>query len=186
MIYSVTVEHTRRRHLDDLKDRFKFHEFKGFVIFERPGLKPFLTWLFANFRVSIWSAATSDYVTFIADNVIRRSSKRKIEHMFTYDDCVVSQRVYGDGVLKDLRLLWDVYKLPMFTPANTLLIDDLKKNTTKTNRYNSVFVKKFVASRDTVDDRELSTVKETITDIKRHFRKVVGEQDKDKFHLVHW
>ena len=42
--------------------KFVFHDMDGYyVVFERPGLQSFLTYLFDNFNVSIWTAASKRY-----------------------------------------------------------------------------------------------------------------------------
>jgi hypothetical protein len=52
-----------------------------YIIFERPGLQQFLTFLFKNFNVSIWTAASKDYALFIIDKIIIAGNKnRKIDN----------------------------------------------------------------------------------------------------------
>ena len=38
-----------------------------YKVFERPGLQEFLDYLFANFNVSVWTAASKSYALFIID-----------------------------------------------------------------------------------------------------------------------
>jgi TFIIF-interacting CTD phosphatase-like protein len=55
--------------------KFRFETMENYyIIFERPGLQQFLTFLFKNFNVSIWTAASKDYALFII----------KIEKLITY------------------------------------------------------------------------------------------------------
>ena len=64
--------------------QFVFHDMDGYyVVFERPGLQPFLTYLFDNFNVSIWTAASKDYALFIIEKIILAGNKnRKIDFIF--------------------------------------------------------------------------------------------------------
>jgi hypothetical protein len=39
--------------------KFQFHDMDGYyIVFERPNLQSFLDYLFANFNVSVWTAAS--------------------------------------------------------------------------------------------------------------------------------
>ena len=52
-------------------NQMKTHKMnEDFIVFERPGLQNFLSWLFKNFNVIVWSAASPDYVEFIVKNII--------------------------------------------------------------------------------------------------------------------
>jgi len=156
-------------------ERFKSHDMgKEYVVFERPGLQSFLDWLEKNFKITIWSAATSDYVDFIRKKVF---GKRKVHHVFHSDHCEESQKHYGDHYIKNLQLLWDKYHLKGFGPSNTLIIDDLKY-TTNPQPNNSIHIKKF--KEDTIrdpksNDTELMEIKRKLTLIKKHY-----DNDNDK------
>lgn len=108
--------------------QFEIHNIDNYyVVFERPYLQEFLDYLFANFKVSIWSAATKDYVLFIVNNIILKGhSERKIEYILFSYHCDLSKKECEKGP-KDLRLVWDVLKLDGFSKENTLILDDLKK-----------------------------------------------------------
>ena len=43
---------------------------KQYTIFERPNLQNFLDFIFENFNVSIWTAASKDYALFIINKII--------------------------------------------------------------------------------------------------------------------
>ena len=61
-----------------------------FIVFERPHLQEFLTYIFENFIVSVWTAASKNYAIFIIKNIILKDKDkngnkyhpRKINHMF--------------------------------------------------------------------------------------------------------
>ena len=63
---------------------FKYYDMDSYyIIFERPGLQPFLDFLFSNFNVSIWTAASKDYALFIINKIIlQNKKKRKIDWIF--------------------------------------------------------------------------------------------------------
>jgi hypothetical protein len=68
------------------ESHFAYHDFKIdgqmlYRIFERPYLQRFLDFLFANFIVSVFTAADNDYAGFIVDNVINIKG-RKINYFF--------------------------------------------------------------------------------------------------------
>ncbi len=108
----------------DLAVEFPFHNMENYyLVFERPGLQEFLDFLFDNFQVSVWSAATKDYVLFIVDRILLQKPNRKLKYiLFSYhcDKCKEDRK----GSVKLLDFLWDRYKLPGVTPTNTFIIDD--------------------------------------------------------------
>lgn len=108
---------------------FSFEDMDGYyIVFERPGLQPFLDYLFANFNVSIWTAASKDYALFIIEKMIlARKPERQLDYIFFSYHCDVSKR--RKNGTKDLRMLWEVYGIEGYTANNTIIIDD----------YNEVF-----------------------------------------------
>ena len=60
--------------------KFSFHNMDDYyIIFERPNIQVFLDFIFKNFNVSIWTAATKDYALFIIENVILKNRIKNIE-----------------------------------------------------------------------------------------------------------
>lgn len=108
----------------DKAKKFVFHDMDGYyVVFERPGLQPFLTYLFENFNVSIWTAASKDYALFIIDKIVLAGNKnRKIDYIFFSYHCDISEKKKKGT--KDLSLLWDTFGLKEFTKENTVILDD--------------------------------------------------------------
>lgn len=107
---------------------------KDFLVFERPHLQKFLTYIFDNFRVSIWTAASQLYATFVIDKLILEGHpERKIDWIFFSYHCKISQK-HKNGS-KDLSTLWDIFKLPGYRPDNTIILDDYEEvfNTQKDN-----------------------------------------------------
>ena len=107
---------------------------KDFLIFERPYLQNFLTYIFDNFRVSIWTAASQLYATFVIDKLILEGHpERKIDWIFFSYHCKISQK-HKNGS-KDLSTLWDIFNLSGYRPDNTVILDDYDEvfNTQKDN-----------------------------------------------------
>jgi TFIIF-interacting CTD phosphatase-like protein len=104
--------------------KFTYHDMDGYyIVFERPGVQPFLDYLFANFNVSIWTAASKDYALFVIDKVIIAGhSNRNIDYIFFSYHCDVSKSKKNGS--KDLSMLWDEYKMPGYTKDNTVILDD--------------------------------------------------------------
>jgi hypothetical protein len=162
--------------------KFKYIDMpKEYRIFQRPGLQKFLNWLFKNFNVSIWSAASPAYVEFIAKNIVENDD-RQLEHVLNSENCEESQHKYGDDNIKNLELLWDIHDLPI-GPGNTLIIDDLKK-VIRGNHNNSIRIQKFVAKEDSIGDSELKRVKKELQKIKKHYQKHIN--DPGSFELVNF
>jgi hypothetical protein len=74
---------------------FNFHNMENYyVIFERPGLQKFLDYLFKNFNVSIWTAASKDYGLFIAEKfILKGHPERKLDFMFFSYHCDLSENI---------------------------------------------------------------------------------------------
>lgn len=95
-----------------------------YIVFERPHLQKFLDFLFENYNVSVWTAATKDYALFIIDKMILTKPNRKLDWIFFSYHCSISRKKYN--TTKHLNLLWNEFQLN-FKKNNTLLIDDLKE-----------------------------------------------------------
>ena len=92
-------------------------------VYERPYLEDFLQYIFEHFEVSVWTAASKDYASFILNNFILKGNKSRRIKMFLYDEnCEESQKLYNKNSPKDLRY---IYNFKGYHPCNTLIIDDL-------------------------------------------------------------
>lgn len=115
--------------LDLKKDKKKMSMFKHvdmdgyYTVFERPHLQKFLDYLFNNYNVSIWTAASKDYALFIIDKyILKNNPKRKLDFIFFSYHCKWSSK-HKNGT-KDLSMLWDIYKIAGYNKNNTIIIDD--------------------------------------------------------------
>lgn len=97
----------------------------NYKIYERPYLQDFLDYLFNNFNVSIWTAASKPYAMFVIKNIINKKG-RNLDLVMWSDHCEISKRIYGQT--KDLRYIWNTLKVPGYNSHNTLLFDDLEDN----------------------------------------------------------
>lgn len=138
-----------------------------YVVCERPQLQSFLTWLFKNFNVMVWSAASPDYVDFIVKNIILNKKNRKLDRVFNSTHCDESQEMYN-GDTKNLNLLWDKYDFENYGPYNTLIIDDMK-HVIDSQPNNAIRIKKFIADEKRQTDCELENIKKKLIEIKRRF-----------------
>ena len=124
------------------------YEFDPYIIFERPNLDIFLDFLFKNFNVSIWTAATKDYAMFIIKKVILKKKNYNLKTILFYEntnhvDC------------KDLSYLWNVWECKEFNKHNTIIIDDLEQ-VCKKNYYNHININYF--DYKNIKDDELNTI----------------------------
>jgi hypothetical protein len=117
-------------------------------IYARPYLQEFLDHIFANFNVSVFTAASKSYALFIVDKfILRNNPSRKLTYMFHSYHTQISEAKYN--YIKDLRLIWST--LPeTFTPNNTVIVDDLKQ-VKKANRQNCINVKAFEVFNENKD-----------------------------------
>mgnify|MGYP000882259547 FL=1 len=106
--------------LHDMKEGNKSY----YLVFERPGLQEFLDYLFKNFRVIVWTAATKSYASFIIEKIILQKQERDLEYAFVHYHCKRSKKRYGADNPKNLIMLMDKYKIKGMNKKNTLIIDD--------------------------------------------------------------
>lgn len=96
-----------------------------FKIFARPGLQDFLSWLFANFNVSVWTAASKIYASFIIQNfILAGRPERKLDYILFSHHCRESKRTRK--YQKSLSMVSDVFPLG-YDITNTYIIDDNKE-----------------------------------------------------------
>jgi TFIIF-interacting CTD phosphatase-like protein len=104
--------------------QFRYENMEGvYKVFERPGLQEFLDFLFENFNVSIWTAASKSYALFIIDKfILKGHPERKLQYvMFSYH-CKKSRR--AKNTQKALSILSDIFNLSNLSLDKTYIIDD--------------------------------------------------------------
>jgi hypothetical protein len=103
----------------DMKENGKTH----YTVFERPGLQNFLDYIFKNYDVSVWTAASYDYASFIVENIILANNKNRRLKMFLHSkNCDESQKIYNKKTPKQLAY---IYHFKNFNNCNTIIVDDL-------------------------------------------------------------
>lgn len=134
----------------DKAKKFKFHDMDGYyIVFERPGLQPFLDWLFKNYNVSVWTAASKDYALFIVDKILLGGHpERKLDWIFFSYHCDISKKMKKGT--KDLSTIWDLYKIVGFDQNNTVIIDDYDE-VYKTQPNNCIIAQPFEFNDDKSD-----------------------------------
>ena len=123
---------------------------KYYIVFLRPNIQEFLDFVFANFNVSIWTAATHGYAYSIIKNVIlligkdgkQERPERKLDYIFFHYHCKLSNKYVGENKDKSLTLLWDHFKLVNYLPTNTIIIDD-NSDVCNNNSLNSIKAPEF-------------------------------------------
>ena len=112
---------------DDFKSKLQaFEEWKSmediYIVVGRPGLQTFLDFLFDNFNVSVWTAASKDYAMFIINTFIMTKDTRKLDWILFDYHCDISEKKVGD--IKKISLLWTLFRFMGYNRSNTVIIDD--------------------------------------------------------------
>jgi TFIIF-interacting CTD phosphatase-like protein len=117
------VKKYQKKYPDKMK-KFKHIQMeKDFLVFERPYLQDFLSYIFDNFRVSIWTAASQLYATFIIENLILKDHpERKIDWIFFSYHCNISKE-YNNGS-KVIKTISEVFNIPGYDNADKCVIFD--------------------------------------------------------------
>lgn len=150
--------------------KFTFHDMDGYyLVFQRPGLQKFLDFLFANFSVSVWTAASKDYAAFIIKHIVLADkSNRKLNWVFFSYHCDLASDKLGG--YKNLKMLWDEFKLEGMTKQNTVIIDD-NEDVEETNTKNAILIKPFeYTDSGSEEDKTLKILKKILKEHK-------GKQD---------
>jgi TFIIF-interacting CTD phosphatase-like protein len=156
----------------------------NYIVFERPGLQKFLAYIFENFDVSIWTAASKDYAMFIIEKIIiGNHQNRKLHYVFFSYHCDISEEKSKNKCTKDLSLLWSFYRLSQFNKDNTVILDDYIEDVFDKQKRNCIIAPEFdIVKHHGIDDkfltqiipvlREHGTNSETVTSVSnRQFSK---------------
>ena len=166
----------------DLKKKKKLFRRKNmdnyYMVFERPGLQSFLSFLFKNFNVSIWTAASKDYALFIIEHIILNGKKNRIiDWIFFSYHCDISKRIKKGT--KDLSILWEEYKIPQFSRKNTVIIDDYDE-VYKTQPGNCISISPFnFTDEGSEGDKHLLNIKKELKNMLKHIQSGKGKPAKE-------
>lgn len=147
-------------HEEGIKNKalqFALHDMDGYyIVFERPHVQDFLDWLFENYTVSVWTAASKDYALFIIKYIILKKPVRELDYILFSHHCDISRKKYGDS--KNLKLIFNDFGLNGYHAKNTIIIDDLDEvHLCQPN--NSIHIKAFeILDHGSEHDSELKYV----------------------------
>lgn len=127
----------------------------------RPFLHEFFTAIYPHYDIVIWSATSMKWIEMkLKELRVSNHPDFKITLCMDYTAMLtVAAPGHGRGVFdcKPLQVLWERY--PQYTPANTIMFDDLKRNYVL-NRQNGLVIRPFKrALTSGRDDRELLRLK---------------------------
>jgi len=130
------------------KNKFRVDDMDGYyMVYSRPHLQKFLDYLFENFNVTVWTAASKDYALFIIDKIILNNQpERKLDFIFFSYHCDLSKK--KKKYSKELCMLWDIHKIPGFSYKNTVILDDYKADVHKCQPNNCIIAPSFEFSKE--------------------------------------
>ena len=164
VISAEAYEDYNKKHNKLKAKKFAYSDMDGYyVVFERPGLQPFLDFLFENFNVSVWTAASKDYALFIIEKILLKKKKRKIDWIFFSYHCEISKSIKKHT--KDLKMLWEKYQINGYNTHNTIILDDYDE-VYNTQINNCIFMKPFeFLEKDSEYDNFLKIIKPHLKNI---------------------
>lgn len=141
--------------LDEEGENFEYN------VYGRPHLQTFLEFIFKNFNVSVWTAASKNYALFIIEKFILNDKERKLDYIFFDYHCSLSQQFKDDeNKIKSLDILSNDFNIEKITLNNTVIIDDNPK-VFKNQPNNCIKIKPFdvIKNKNPEDDNELLKIK---------------------------
>jgi len=144
-----------------LKPRMKQFRWENmenvYKVFERPGLQDFLDFLFDNFSVSVWTAASKSYALFIIEKfILHNRPTRKLACILYSHHCKKSKKLTKKQ--KALHILQSHFKMSNYDMNNTYIIDD-HPEVYQSQPQNCIHIKPFEFSdRQSFKDDELLKV----------------------------
>jgi TFIIF-interacting CTD phosphatase-like protein len=142
LINSEDIKKFNMRKYGAKMNYFTWHEMSDdFYVFERPDLQNFLDFLFENFEVSVWTAASKGYALWILENILKIGTKnRHLKHLFFDYHCKASENI-GKGK-KDLCILSEQFNLTDYDMKKTVILDD-NQEVYETQPSNCITVEEF-------------------------------------------
>ena len=164
---------------------FNFENMDDFyLIFERPHLQKFLTFIFKNFNVSIWTAASRAYALFIIDKIILKKKNRKVDYIFFSYHCSISKKL-SNGKSKDISLLWTFYNAEGYKNGSTIILDDFKEDVYISQTDKCILVKPFEFTKNgSENDSFLIELIPKLNDICKAYKKGEIENIKRKVNEI--
>jgi len=135
----------------------------------RPYLRPFLQYLFQNFKVMVWSSAKPENVKALVDKALDKDLRSMLVGTWARDTFGLSAKYYGQNVqvYKNLRLVWSRDVIQQHHPEyatggrfgqhNTVLIDDSALKASA-QPHNLLEIPEFAATKEQLDGDVLREV----------------------------
>ena len=141
---------------ENMEDEFK--------VFSRPYLQEFLTWLFKNFNVSVWTAASKSYALFVIHKfVLADKPERKLDYVLFSHHCTESKK--NHKAQKSLAMMDTVFPIGYFID-DTYIIDD-NKEVYNTQPDMCIRIKPFDVLKENCElDEELLLIQKKLNKIK--------------------
>lgn len=161
LISSLSKEEEREIMKPRMK-KFRWENMEGiYKVFERPGLQEFLDFLFYNFNVSVWTAASKTYALFIIEKfILEGHPERNLDYILFSHHCKQSKRV--NKTQKSLKILNSHYKLAGFPLQRTYIIDD-HPEVYQAQPENCIQIKPFeFTARRSYEDSELKNIQQRL------------------------
>ena len=135
-------EYNRKKH-GPREKFFRCDNMEGYYyIYSRPYLQEFLDYIFKHFRVSVWTAASKDYALFIIEKIIlNKKPNRKLDFILFSYHCDWSKKYKKSS--KNLKMLWEIFKMPGYSQNNTFILDDYVQDVHKPQPKNCIIAKPF-------------------------------------------
>jgi len=172
LISAIATEDHDVKKLKNRAMNIVVHDMDGYyAVFERPGVQEFLDYLFKNFTVSIWTAASKDYALFVIAKVVLNKAhpERKLDWVFFSYHCSISRR--HTDASKDLSVLANVFSIAGYEIGLPIILDDYSEvyftqpgqcivakpfDMLKEGAENDTFLKNIVPSLTTMRNKILS------------------------------
>ena len=159
LIYGETTANVKKL---SKKPDFVQHKMENdYIIFERPFLQPFLDYIFENYIVTVWTAASKNYATFIIKNILLKNKARKIDFVLFKYHVKISE--YYTKHTKELKMFWDNFKIQGYNEKNTLILDDNVEEVYNPQKSSCILAKEFIATeKDSSSDDFLKVLLEKL------------------------
>ena len=165
IISSLSRKEEKRSHLSKF-NRFVWENMSGdYKVFARPHLQEFLDYLFANFDVSVWTAASKSYAIFVIDNFILIKPERKLKYVFFSYHC--KESIHVTDSQKSLSMLWRDFNLGAdFDEDDTFIIDDSEEvYNTQPDRCIHIKPFEFTNARSYMDNELINNIVPVLLDL---------------------
>lgn len=135
-----------------------------YVIFGRKDIYEFIDFLFQHFNVSVWTAASRCYASFVTQSILKKD--QQCDYIFFDYHCKISKKLYNKQS-KNLNILEKFFKLPGYNTENTIIIDDLEKICNEKVNYKYILSSYFDITKnyDQNKDNELKRIINVLKDM---------------------